>query len=74
MNNKQEIENCLTFELESVISDFNSGILTSESILEYFSRMLLDSNVDSKIVVRVLEKFQEHGKEIALGIKVNEGW
>lgn len=74
MNNKKEIENCLDSKLTNMLSDFDSGLLTTESILCYFSQILLDANVDSKIIVNVLEKFEEYGKEIALGIKINEGW
>jgi len=45
-----------------------------EKALEYFSALMLDAKIDSEIVVEVLEKFGEEGKEEARAIKVNEGW
>jgi hypothetical protein len=72
----KEIENCLTSDLQNLIYEFNSGILTEEILYGYFSEFLLDANVDSKIIVNVLEQinFGELGKKQALSIKINEGW
>jgi len=72
----KEIENCLTSDLQNLIYEFESGNLTEELLYGYFSEFLLDANVDSKIVVNVLEQvnFGKLGKEQALSIKINEGW
>jgi hypothetical protein len=73
---QKQIENCLTSELSNMISEFDNGELTEETLLGYFSIFLRDAEVDSRIVVNVLEqdRFGELGKEAAMGIKVNEGW
>jgi hypothetical protein len=72
----KEIENCLTSNLQNLIYEFKSGTLTEELLYGYFSEFLLDANVDSKIVVNVLEQvnFGELGKDAARAIKINEGW
>jgi hypothetical protein len=74
--NRKEIVNCLISDLSDMISEHKSGILTEESIYSYFSEFLIYANVDSSIVVDVLEQpnFGELGKQQALSIKVNEGW
>ena len=71
---KQQIENCLFSDLNSMIQEFDNDILTKESILNYFSLFMRGAEVDSKITVNVLEKFGTLGKEEALCIKINEGW
>ena len=48
--------------------------LTKEDIFHHFRNFLIDSNVDSRIVVNVLEQFGKLGKEEALNIKITEGW
>ncbi len=76
IKNIKEIENCLTSDLQNLIYEFESGVLTEEMLYNYFSQFLLDANVDSKIVVNVLEQknFGELGKDAARAIKINEGW
>lgn len=76
MKTKNQIENCLSSELSNLVSDFKLGTLTEEDLYMYFSTMLTDAEVDSKIVVNVLgrQEFGELGKNQALSIKVNEGW
>lgn len=76
MNNNNQIENCLASELLNMLSEFNMGSLTKETILNYFSTFLLDSNINSDIVINVLERkeFGEEGKQEALAIKVNLGY
>lgn len=71
---KKEIENCLASELRNMISEYQSGSLTEELIYNYFRMFLCDAEVDSKIIVNVLEQFGELGKEEARNIKVHEGW
>ena len=71
---KQQIENCLFSDLNSMIQEFDNDILTKESILIHFSLFMRGADVDSKITVNVLEKFGTLGKEEALSIKINEGW
>ena len=73
---KKQIENCLTSDLQNLIYEFQLGTLTEEIIYGYFSDFLLDAEVDSTIVVNVLEQvnFGALGKEAARYIKVDEGW
>lgn len=70
----EAIRNSLTSELNSMILEHEHGVLDKESILTYFSAFLIDADVDSRIVVDVLEKFGDMGKDQALAIKINEGW
>jgi len=72
----QIIENRLYSDLSNMISEFQSGQLTEELIYSYFKLFLSDANVNSKIIVNVLEneRFGKLGKEEALSIKINEGW
>jgi hypothetical protein len=69
-----EIENCVSSELRNLIDEFKNNTLTEEGIFNYISIILRDANVDSKIVVNILEKFGAIGKHEALSIKINEGW
>lgn len=73
---KEQIVNCLTSDLSNLLSEFDSNQLTKEILVDYFSQFLQHAKVDSKIVVNVLEdkEFGEIGKNVALGIKINEGW
>ena len=70
----KEIENCLSSELRNLITEFNKGHLSEELILNYFSIFLQDAEINSKIIVNVLEQFGDLGKNEALAIKINEGW
>ena len=74
MKTKKEIENCLYSELRNMITEYEYGKLTEELIYNYFRNFLCDAEVDSKIIVNVLEQFGELGKEEALSIKITEGW
>lgn len=73
---KEEIENCLTSNLQNMIYELEVGNIDENLIYDFFSEILLDANVDSHIVVNVLERsnFGTSGKESARYIKVNEGW
>lgn len=71
---EKKIENCLTMELRNLVSEFNNNTLTEEGIYNYFSNFLIDAKVDSEIIVNVLERFGDPGKEEARNIKVSEGW
>ena len=75
-NNQKQIEFCLTSDLSNMIFEFELGRLTKESIFEYFVDFLVSANVDSEIIVNVLEKeqFGDLGKDEARDIKVSEGW
>ena len=76
MKNQKQIENCLASDLNNMIFEFELGRLTKESIFEYFVDFLVSANVDSEIIVNVLEKeqFGNLGKDEARDIKVSEGW
>lgn len=76
MKTKKEITNCLVSDLDNLISEFELNRLTTSDILNYFSVMMLDAEVNSQIIVNVLEneRFGKEGKEEALNIKINEGW
>lgn len=71
---KQQIENCLVSELRNMISEHQLGTLTEELIYNYFRNFLCDAEVDSSIIVNVLEQFGDLGKEEARNIKISEGW
>ena len=70
----KEVENSVSSELKNLIHDLNNQTLTEEILLNYISIILRDANVDSKIVVNILERFGNIGKYEALCIKINEGW
>ena len=76
MKNQKQIENCLASDLNNMILEFELNRLTKESIFEYFVDFLVSANVDSEIIVNVLEKeqFGNLGKDEARDIKVSEGW
>lgn len=76
MDKKQIIKNRLTSDLQNLMYEYESDDLTKEVLMNYFSTFLLDADVDSTIVVEVLEdnSFGEIGKQEALAIKINEGW
>ena len=76
MKTKKEIENCLISDLSNMIYEVQSGNVDMEMIFGFFSEILLDAEVDSKIIVNVLEQenFGNLGKEHARYIKVDEGW
>jgi len=73
MTDKQ-IENCVTSELRNLMSEFELGTLTKETLISYVGTMLLDAQVDSRIIVKVLDKFGKEGKDMSMCIKVTEGW
>lgn len=52
---KKEIEKCLTKELRNLVNELKSGSLTEEYIYNYFRLFLTDAEIDSQIVVNVLE-------------------
>ena len=70
----KEVENSVSSELKNLIHDLNNQTLTEEILLNYISIILRDANVDSKIVVNILERFGNIGKYEALCIKINECW
>lgn len=72
---KQQI-NCLISDLSNLLMEFESNQLSKEILLQYFADFMEDVNIDSRITVKVLEdiSFGKEGKEVALGIKINEGW
>ena len=76
MKTKQQIENCLISDLQNMKYEVQSGNVDMEMIFGFFSEILLDAEVDSKIIVNVLEQknFGDMGKEYARYIKVDEGW
>lgn len=73
---KKQIENCLISELSNLVGEFKSNQLTEENLYNYFRHFMLDAEVDSEIVVNVLEDkyFGNLGKEEARSIKIYEGW
>lgn len=73
---KKEIENSLISELRNMISDIECGRFGKEEAFDYFKNFMIDAEVDSEIIVNVLEdeSFGELGKNEARNIKVYEGW
>lgn len=71
-----EIENRLYSDLSNMVSEFETNQLTEEGIYNYFRLFLSDANVNSEIIVNVLEneRFGKLGKEEARNIKIYEGW
>ena len=76
MKTKKEIENCLTSDLRGMIYELETGFIEREDVFRFFVDILRDTEVDSKIIVKVLEgeSFGTLGKEFARYIKVDEGW
>lgn len=76
----KERANYLASELSSMLSEFNSGELTEEGILGYFSSIMENLDDTSSrmcdIAIKVLEspEFGETGKNAATGIKVRQGY
>ena len=70
----KQIENCLFSELSEMVYEMECEELTMEYVFHHFRNFLIYSNVDSTIVVNVLEQFGKLGKEEALNIKITEGW
>ncbi len=71
---QKQIENCLVSELRNLIDEYKLDRLSEECLYNYFRIFLQDSEVDSQIIVNVLEQFGELGKNEARSIKVDEGW
>ena len=74
MDNKKIIENKIVSDVRNLLSEHELGNLTKELLLNYVSSILQDTELDSRIIVKVLEQFGELGKYEALCIKINEGW
>ncbi|MFW6225566.1 MAG: hypothetical protein ACOC3V_01240 [bacterium] len=74
MKKSEIIQNRLSSELWNMVAEFKNNTLTEEGIYNFFSIILRDADVDSRIVVNVLERFGDLGKQEALAIKINEGW
>ena len=76
MKSDQEIINCLVSELSNLIFDFKSNTLSEADLYNYFRNFLEDANIDSRIIVKVLEdeRFGDLAKDEALSIKIDEGW
>lgn len=72
---KQKI-NSLSSDLSNLITEFELNHLTRKELLQYFADFMESAGVNSDITVTVLEEeyFGREGKEVALGIKINEGW
>jgi len=73
---KEQTENCLTSDLQGMLYEMEAQTLYQADLFRFFADVLLAANVDSEIVVNVLERpqFGNLAKEIARSIKVDEGW
>lgn len=73
---KEQVKNCLTSDLRNMIYEAQDKNFDEAIIFDFFSEILLDADVESEIIVDVLEsvEFGELGKCKARNIKVNEGW
>lgn len=67
---KQKIQNRLTSDLHDLLHDI---ITDRKDKLQYFATFMQDAGVDPEITINVLERFGDEGKEVAMGIKINEG-
>jgi len=74
MKTDKQIENCISSELENFLGEFEAGVLTKQDFLQYVGSILIDSEMDSRITVNVMNQFGEEGKEVSMWIKVTEGW
>lgn len=74
MKTDQQKENLLTGSLTNLLSEYKLERLNEEILLGYFVEFMEGAGLDSRITVKVLEKFGETGKQEALAIKINEGW
>lgn len=73
-NKIKEIENRLVLDIENILFEAKHNTFDKGAILNSISTLLQDAEVDSEIIVNVLEQFGEEGKEVALAVKVKEGW
>jgi len=70
------IKNSVHSDMSNFLSEFKSGELDTESFLAYCANILLSADVDSDVVIDVLESptFGQEGKDIARNIKVVYGY
>ena len=68
-DDRKVLVNRLSSEIESFLYEHDKSV-----VLECFNIFLCAANVDTDLVIEVLEKFGPEGKEIALGIKIREGY
>ena len=68
--------NVISSDLGNLISELRDGKLDESTLLCYFAEFLIDAGADSRVVVDVLErdKFGEEVKDLAIGIKIREGF
>ncbi len=73
---KQIAINKISSEVESTINDIQKDdfVFSQSELLNFTSRILNGANVDTDIIIDVLEQFGEAGKYEATAIKVNEGY
>lgn len=75
LTKEQMIVNRLSSDLSNLLGEFKSNSLNEENIFSYFTDILLSAEIDSILIVEVLEKTNnDNAIEVARWIKVNEGW
>ena len=72
----KESENCVISELTNMIYELEAGDLYKENLLLYVSQILLDSQMDDRSVINIMEDpaFGEEGKDRAMDIKRELGY
>ncbi|MFW6377143.1 MAG: hypothetical protein ACOCZ5_00720 [bacterium] len=72
----QKSKNSIISELRDLIYESVENNLDNRIILRNVSNILIDANIDSEDVIDILEdeSFGEEGKDVALEIKIYEGW
>lgn len=72
MKNNIQIKNCLNIHLSNFLLEFPEN---KELIFDCFFEILYNANIESRIIVKVLEEFKdEYADDIILKIKITEGW
>ena len=75
MKEIEKRKNCIISELRNFVHEFERNELILEDVFRYVSTILIDSGMDSRDVVSILEDMPyDEVEDIILGIKVNEGW
>lgn len=75
MKEIEKRKNCIISELRNFVHEFERNELVLEDVFRYVSTILIDSGMDSRDVVSILEDMPyDEVEDIILGIKVNEGW
>jgi len=75
-NENEKRVNSAYSEIICMRDDFEFDEMREEDMMRYIATILQDAGVDTDIIIDIFERdgFRDYGKDIALGIKINEGY